>query len=36
MSIETFLDFKLSNTFEKYEANVKAPKQKAMFKEIAV
>ena len=37
MSIETtVLDFKLSNTFEEYEAYMNAPKQKAMFKEMGV
>ena len=37
MSIETtILDFKLSNTFEEYEAYMNAPKQKAMFKEMGV
>jgi len=35
MSIEkTILDFKLSNTFEEYEANMNAPKKQAIFKEI--
>ena len=34
MSIETtVLDFKLSNTFEEYEAYMNAPEQQAMFKE---
>ena len=34
MSIETtVLDFKLSNTFEEYEAHMNAPEQQAMFKE---
>ena len=37
MSIETtVLDFKLSNTFEEYEAYMNEPKQKAMFKEMSV
>ena len=37
MSIETtVLDFKLSNTFEEYEAHMNAPKQQAMFKEMGV
>ena len=37
MSIETtVLDFKLSNTFEEYEAYMNAPKQKAMFEEMGV
>ena len=37
MSIETtVLDFKLSNTFEEYEAHMNAPEQKAMFKEMGV
>ena len=37
MSIETtVLDFKLSNTFEEYEAHMNAPEQQAMFKEIGV
>ena len=37
MSIETtVLDFKLSNTFEKYEAHIKAPDQQALFKEMGV
>ena len=37
MSIETTVfDFKLSNTFEEYEAYMNSPKQKAMFKEIGV
>ena len=32
MIIETtVLDFKLSNTFEEYEAHMKAPEQQAMF-----
>ena len=36
MSIETtVLDFKLSNTFEEYEAHMNAPKQQAMFKGVA-
>ena len=35
MSIETtVLDFKLSNTFEEYEAHMNAPEQQAMFKEM--
>ena len=37
MSIETtVLDFKLSNTFEEYEAHMTAPEQQAMFKEMGV
>ena len=37
MPIETtVLDFKLSNTFEEYEAYMNAPKQKAMFEEMGV
>ena len=37
MSIETtVLDFKLSNTFEEYEAHMNAPEQQGMFKEIRV
>ena len=37
MSIETtVLDFKLSNTFEEYEAHMNAPEQQAMFKEMGV
>ena len=37
MTIETtVLDFKLSNTFEEYEAHMKAPEQQAMFKEMGV
>jgi len=37
MSIETtVLDFKLSNTFEEYEAHMNAPDQQAMFKEMGV
>ena len=37
MTIETtVLDFKLSNTFEEYEAHMNAPKQQAMFKEMGV
>ena len=37
MSIETtVLDFKLSNTFEEYEAYMNAPEQQAMFKEMGV
>ena len=37
MDIETtVLDFKLSNTFEEYEAYMNAPEQQAMFKEMGV
>ena len=37
MSIETtVLDFKLSNTFEEYEAHMNAPEQQVMFKEMGV
>ena len=37
MSIETtVLDFKLSNTFEEYEAHMYAAEQQAMFKEMGV
>ena len=37
MAIETtVLDFKLSNTFEEYEAHMNAPEQQAMFKEMGV
>ena len=37
MTIETtVLDFKLSNTFEEYEAHMNAPQQQAMFKEMGV
>ena len=37
MPIETtVLDFKLSNTFEEYEAHMNAPVYQAMFKEIGV
>ena len=37
MSIETtVLDFKLSNTFEEYEAYMNEPKQKVMFNEMGV
>ncbi len=37
MIIETtVLDFKLSNSFEEYEAHMKAPKQQAMFNEMGV
>ena len=37
MSIETtILDFKLSNTFEEYEAHMNAAEQQAMFKEMGV
>ena len=37
MSIETtVLDFKLSNTFEEYEAHMNAPEQQEMFKEMGV
>ena len=37
MSIETtVLDFKLSNTFEEYEAHMNAPDHQAMFKEMGV
>ena len=32
----TVLDFKISNTFEEYEAHMNAPEQKAMFKEMGV
>ena len=32
----TFLDFKLSNTFEEYCTHMKAPKQQAIFKEMGV
>ena len=32
----TVLDFKLSNTFEEYEAHMKAPEQQAMFNEMGV
>ena len=32
----TVLDFKLSNTFEEYEAHMTAPEQQAMFKEMGV
>ena len=37
MNIETtVLNFKLSNTFEEYEAYMKAPEQQAMFNEMGV
>ena len=37
MTIETtVLDFKLSNTFEEYEAHMKVPEQEAMFNEMGV
>ncbi len=37
MAIETtVLDFKLSNTFEEYEAHMKASEQQAMFNEMGV
>ena len=37
MAIETtVLDFKISNTFEEYEAYMKSPEQQAMFKEMGV
>ena len=37
MTIETtVLDFKRSNTFEEYEADINAPEQQAMFKEMGV
>ena len=37
MIIETtVLDFKLSNTFEEYEAYMKAPEQQAKFNEMGV
>ena len=37
MTIETtVLDFKLSNTFEEYEAYMNAAEQQAMFKEMGV
>ena len=37
MSIETTVfDFKLTNTFEEYEAHMNAPEQQAMFKEMGV
>ena len=37
MTIEkTVWDFKLSNTFEEYEAHMNAPEQQAMFKEMGV
>lgn len=37
MSFETtVLDFKLSNTFEEYEAYMNAAEQQAMFKEMGV
>ena len=37
MTIETtVLDFKLSNTFEEYEAHMNAAEQQAMFKEMGV
>tara|TARA_Y100000991_G_scaffold129804_1_gene97813 strand:+ start:586 stop:867 length:282 start_codon:yes stop_codon:yes gene_type:complete len=37
MAIETtVLEFKLSNTYEEYEAYMNAPEQQAMFKEMGV
>ena len=37
MSIETtVLDFKLSNTYEEYQAHMNAAEQQAMFKEMGV
>ena len=37
MSIETtVLDFKLSNTFEEYEAHMNAPEQQSMFEEMGI
>ncbi len=37
MNIQTtVLDFKLSNTFEEYEAHMKAPEQQVMFSEMGV
>ena len=37
MTIETtVLDFKLSNTFEEYEAHMQAPEQQAMFNKMGV
>ena len=37
MTIETtVLDFKLSNTFEEYEAHMKAPEQQSMFNQMGV
>ncbi len=37
MTIETtVLDFKLSNTFEEYEAHMNSPEQQAMFTEMGV
>ena len=37
MAIETtVLDFKISNTFEEYEAYMNAPDQQAMFSEMGV
>ena len=37
MTIETtVLDFKLSNTFEEYEAYMNAPEQQSMFREMGV
>ena len=37
MAIETtVLDFKLSNTFEEYQAHMNAAEQQAMFKEMGV
>ena len=37
MTIETtVLDFKLSNTFEEYEAHMYAPEQQSMFSEMGV
>ncbi len=32
----TVLDFKLSNTFQEYKANMEAPEQQAMFSEMSV
>ena len=36
MTIETVLNFKLSNTFEEYKAHMNAPEQQAMFYEMGV
>ena len=37
MTIETtVLDFKLSNTFEEYEAHMQAPEQQAVFNKMGV
>ena len=37
MTIETtVLNFKLSNTFEEYQAHMKAPEQKSMFEDMGV